>query len=214
MNVAEAIAAGDPEGLAACLAADSTAANASIVWGKNDKNLTAPLHFVSDLVFDGRLANGTEGRIAQVLIDHGADVNGPEGSESPLLGATSLGATRVANVLLNAGADIHRTSIFDATAVHWAAYMGTPDIVAALIGRGADIERRCEFKSTPLFWAVQGFSKYGPEDKRDQVEAAAVLARAGADLSTRNIEGVSALERSRESESSAMTELLAALGAS
>jgi ankyrin repeat protein len=72
----------------------------------NQTNVTDPLHYVSDCCFHGYLTNGQEARIAQLLLDHGANLDGNDGRESPLIGATSLGVPAVAEVLISTGADI------------------------------------------------------------------------------------------------------------
>lgn len=115
-------------------------------------------------------------------------------------------------VLLAHGADIDRVALFGATALHWAAYCGTPSVVDALLDKGENAEARCsEFDCTPLFWAVQGYSKYGPDRKTDQLILAKRLIERGSSIHTRNIEGVSAIERSRESVTNQMTLLLQSL---
>lgn len=208
-TLASAIRQGAVEQLQTLLAADASLANTTIIWGTDNRNHTEPLHFVSDCVFSGEISQTVAAQLAALLLHHGARVDGADGVESPLLGATSLSATGVADVLLDHGANVELTSLFGATALHWASYTGMPTIVERLITCGASHAARCtEFASTPLFWAVQGFSKYGARQSPAQVEAAAVLIRHGAEIDTRNSEGVSALQRSRESESDAMTQLL------
>lgn len=184
-------------------------ANQRITWQLNQTNQSDPLHYVSDARFNGWLTNGREGEIAQLLLQHGAAVNGNDGAESPLIGAASLSAVEVAEVLLAAGADVHRTAVHGATALHWAAWVGKPELVRSLLDHGAILEQKCTgFEATPLFWAVQAFSQHGPEIKADQLGAAKVLLEAGADPRRCNSEGASALDRSQASPSQAMQELL------
>ncbi len=213
MRIGNIIAEGDLEGLETALASNPEVANNIIEWGPEGKNQSDPLHFVSDCVFEGVLQDDVGTKVAEMLLSAGATVDGSR-DETPLIGAASLGATGIAHALINAGADVQRTAVFGATALHWAAYMGMPTVVESLINQGGHLEQKCtEFASTPLFWAVQGYSRYGPERKTQQVEAAGVLIKAGADLGTTNIEGASALERSRESDTDAMTRLLTENGA-
>lgn len=214
MIISNMIAEGDLEALKAALEQDPDSANATIHWGEQGKNKSDPLHFVSGCVFGGVLQSDVSGEIAQMLLAAGAEVNGRL-DETPLIGATSLGVTEVAHVLIDADADIHAVALFGASALHWASYMGMPTVVQALVDRGGRIEDKCtEFASTPLFWAAQGYSRYGPEIKSGQVEAAEILIKAGADLGTTNAEDESVLERSRESDTNAMTDLLVQHGAS
>lgn len=215
MRIKDAITQGNVEAVETALRANPALANQKITWGNNNDVHTDPLHFVSDCVFNGGLTNGRDGDIARVLLKYGAEINGSSDSESPLIGATSLGASRVAEILIESGADVHATALFGASALHWAAYMGMDLTAQQLIGAGSGVEETCnEFKSTPLFWAVQGYSRYGPEQKSEQVNAAAALIRAGADVNTKNSEGASALARSHESADAAMTQLLIQNGAS
>jgi uncharacterized protein len=210
----KALESGDIDGLRLTLQQHADYADRKIIWGEQQKNQSDPLHYISDCVFSGRVKDNTAAAMAKVLLDHGASINGTDGAETPLIGSASLSAPLVSKVLINAGADIHAVSIFGANALHWAAYVGTPDVVRELIGAGANIETTCvEFTATPLFWAVQGYSKYGTTPKIDQVDCAARLIEAGANLHTQNIEGVSVLTRSKHSESDRMTQLLLSHGA-
>jgi hypothetical protein len=59
MNVKTAILNGDANALHRLLAEDSSQANALIHWGSNDSIHTHPLHFVSDILFEGKLRSST-----------------------------------------------------------------------------------------------------------------------------------------------------------
>jgi ankyrin repeat protein len=112
-----------------------------------------------------------------------------------LIGAVSLGAEKVSRVLIEAGAQLEKTSVFGARALHWAAWMGAAATVDLLIKQGAGIEFKCsEFGATPLFWAVHGYGPDGPKQKQGQVAAARILIQAGAQIDTANKHGVSALQ--------------------
>jgi hypothetical protein len=54
-----AIQTGNAEALRRLLTSDPSRANALIRWGKNDCILTHPLHYVSDMLFEGTLKRGT-----------------------------------------------------------------------------------------------------------------------------------------------------------
>src|SRR5437870_2082015 len=100
MDVKTAIRNGDAEALCRLLAEDPSQANALVRWGRNDCVLTHPLHYVSDLLFEGTLKTGQELPLVDALIRAGADLdfqrNGPYGkSDTPLIGAASLGAEGV-----------------------------------------------------------------------------------------------------------------------
>ena len=200
---------GDSKGVQRALEADPALANRTIHWRLNQNTESDPLHYVSDCVGNGWLTNGAEGRIAELLLAFGAQLNGTPGRESPLIGATSLGAERVSKVLIEAGADVERTSIYASRALHWAAWMGASTTVDLLIARGAQIEvKDLEFEATPLFWAVHGYGPDGPSKKGDQVRAARILINAGANPRTVNKQGVSALELAKSYENKEMLELL------
>lgn len=81
---------------------------------------THPLHYVSDMLFDGTLQRGKELSLVEALIDAAADVNfqRKEKSDTPLLGAASLGAEEVGLKLLDAGAMPEVREIFGETALH------------------------------------------------------------------------------------------------
>jgi len=203
------IKAGDVDGIRDALAREAALANQTIRWFLNQENESDPLHYVSDCIGHRWLTNGNEGAIAEVLLAHGAAIEGTGNRESPLIAAASLGAERVAKVLVEAGADLEPTSIFGARALHWAAWVGTPATVELLIAHKADIEARCsEFGASPLFWAVHGYGPHGPTPKADQVGAARLLIEAGASVETSNKQGLSALELSRQFRNGDMHELL------
>ena len=207
----EAIEQGDLELVRQHLVAEPGLANETIRWGENQKNHTDPLHYVSDCVFNQLIGEDAALEIARVLITGGAALEGSEGRETPLIGATSLGAEAVACYLLEQGADPSPVSVFGANALHWAAYMGLPDAVAELLAKGAEIEQPCnEFAATPLFWAAQGFSRHNSTIKRDHLGAARTLLERGANPDVRNVEGVSAVARAADCDDSRMAELISA----
>ncbi|MEM7252386.1 MAG: ankyrin repeat domain-containing protein [Pseudomonadota bacterium] len=203
-----AIESGNADRLRILVTTNVEAANTPVVWGDGN-NVTDPLHYVSDCYFNHTITDRQAQSMATVLLAAGARVDGDPAREAPLLGATSLGAGIVADILIEAGADISQTSIFGANALHWAAYMGLRGTIQKLLAVGAPVDQRCtEFQATALFWAAQGFSRHGPDPKREQVGAAHVLLDHGADPQTKNVEGVSVLERAGDAESIEMVALI------
>jgi uncharacterized protein len=199
---------GDVDGLRHALERDPTLANRTIHWHLNQDNQSDPLHYVCDCVGQGWLTNGREGEIAELLLAHGAAIEGNEGRESPLIGATSLYADKVAAVLIKAGADLEATSLYQSRALHWAAWTGLSKAVEQLVANGAELEvKDAEFGATPLYWAVHGYGPHGPE-KKDQVGAAKILLAAGATARTSNKEGLSALKLADSCAARDMYELL------
>ena len=199
---------GDVQGARHALDRDPTLANRTIHWHLNRDNESDPLHYISDCMSNGWLTNGSEGELAELLLAHGAALDGSAGRESPLIAAASLGAEKVAAVLIKAGAALESTSIYQARALHWAAWVGLSATVEHLVARGAELEAKdSEFGATPLFWAVHGYGPNGPE-KKDQVGAARILLAAGANARTSNKEGRSALEMADTCAKRDMYELL------
>jgi ankyrin repeat protein len=205
---------GDVDGVRRALESQPALANRPIRWFLNRYNESDPLHYVADCIAQGWLTNGREGEIVDLLLAHGAAIEGSDGRESPLIGSTSLGAERVSRVLVAAGAALERTSVFGARPLHWAAWLGTPSTVELLIAHGADIEARCtEFGATPLFWAVHGNGPNGPANAGDRVAAARALIEAGARVTTANKHGLPALELARRAAERDLYELLRRHGA-
>ena len=199
---------GDVDGVRRALERDPTLANRTIHWHLNQDNQTDPLHYVCDCVGQGWLTNGREGEIAELLLAHGAAIEGNEGRESPLIGAASLGADKVAAVLIEAGAELEATTLYQSRALHWAAWTGLSKAVEQLVAHGAELEvKDAEFGATPLYWAVHGYGPHGPE-KKDQVGAARILLAAGATARTSNKEGLSALKLADSCAARDMYELL------
>jgi ankyrin repeat protein len=86
------------------------------------------------------------GAIAKALIDAGAPVNGrPGDKETPLITAASCGDAELAEVLIEAGADIEAISAPDSggvpsgTALDHAAVFGVTEVVDVLVAAGARI---------------------------------------------------------------------------
>jgi uncharacterized protein len=79
---------------------------------------------------------------AQVLIEHGADVNvrsrGPIARVPPLGTAAFVRSTQLARLLLDAGADVNGQGEGGFTALHAAAHSGDEELVRLLLERGAD----------------------------------------------------------------------------
>ena len=91
--VKRAIETGDVAGLQSLLAEDAARANALISWGKDDSNLTHPLHYVCDMLFVGTLEKGKELPLIEALIRAGdVERGGEAGNNGNLWGnCASLG---------------------------------------------------------------------------------------------------------------------------
>jgi ankyrin repeat protein len=186
MDVKTAIRNADADALRRLLIEDSSLANALIRWGKNDCILTHPLHYVSDMLFEGTLRKGREMRLIEALIQAGADLDfqrdreDGKKSDTPLIGAASLAAEDVGLRLLEAGARPELRGLFGETALHWAALLGEDRLAGRLIA-GSDLDLKDEkYNSSPLGWAIHG--RYNPPagNQGRQCEVAALLVSAGA----------------------------------
>jgi hypothetical protein len=135
MDVKTAIQTGNCEILQRLLEEDSTRADQLIQWGETKCILTHPLHYISDMLFNGTLPKGKELPLVDALVRAGCNVNfqKPGKGETPLIGAASLDAEDVGIALLEAGADPTCRGIFGETALHWAALLGEDRLVARLM---------------------------------------------------------------------------------
>jgi uncharacterized protein len=162
MDVKTAIRNGDVAALRQLLSEDSSRANELIRWGERKPCFTHPLHFISDMLFQGTLPQGKEIPLVDALLDAGADLDfqrsredGKKG-DTPLIGAASLGAQDVGIKLVHAGAKPELRGLFGETALHWASMLGEDRLVAELI-RGSNVNLRDEkYNSPPMGWAIHG----------------------------------------------------------
>jgi hypothetical protein len=186
MDVKTAIQTGNAEALRRLLHEDQSRANELIPWGVNKCVLTHPLHYVSDMLFEGTLKGGKEMPLIEALIGAGADLDfqkerkdGSKG-DTPLIGAASLGAEEVGLSLLDAGAMPEVRGLFGETALHWAALLGEDRLAGRLINR-SDVNLRDEkYQSPPLGWAIHGCYNPPAGNHGRQREVVALLVSAGA----------------------------------
>src|SRR5258708_31345079 len=75
MDVKTAIQNGDADALRRLLRQDHTCANELIRWGGKNACVTHPLHYISDMLFEGKLPKGAEVSLVDTLIEAGADLN-------------------------------------------------------------------------------------------------------------------------------------------
>lgn len=182
-DVKAAIQRGDAEALRGLLVERPGRANELIEWGKNSELRTHPLHFVSDMIFDGTLPRGREIPLVEALLAAGADVNyTADNGETPLIGAASLGAEDVGLRLLEAGARIDSQGVWNATPLHWASHLGLERLVDRLIQSGADLNLPdSRYNGTPLHWAIHGRFRFPAEERRaNYAEVVRHLVAAGA----------------------------------
>jgi ankyrin repeat protein len=184
MNVKTAIQNGDAEVLRRLLAEDPGGANAVIQWGTNDSIETHPLHYISDMLFEGKLQKGKELPLVEALIQAGADLDFQKngGGDTPLISAASLGAEDVGIRILDAGARPDLRGLLGETALHWSALLGQDRLVARLI-QGSDLNLKDErYQSPPLGWAIHGWSNPPAGNHGRQREVVVLLVTAGAQI--------------------------------
>jgi hypothetical protein len=184
MDVKMAIQTGNFVDLQRLLAEDPTRADELIPWGKNRCILTHPLHYISDMLFDGTLPKGKELPLVDALVRAGANVNfqKPGKGETPLIGAASLAAEDVGIALLDAGADPTCRGTFGETALHWAAMLGEDRLAARLLP-GSDVDLKDQkYGSSPLGWAIHGWSNPPAGSRGHQREVILLLFAAGAQI--------------------------------
>jgi hypothetical protein len=142
------------------------------------------------MLFEGSMKAGTERSLVEALIGAGADVDfqpSPR-TDTPLIGAASLGAEDVGLALLDAGANPRIRGIFGETALHWAALLGEDRMGARLI-EGSDLDLKDEkYNSPPLEWAIHGRRNPPAGNQGRQCEVAARLVLAGATVDPRWLE--------------------------
>lgn len=82
----------------------------------------------------------------------------PYGGSSPLISASLFGKTEIAQILIEAGADINIQNNDGSTALHLAAFFCRPEIVKMLLDKKADKLIRNNYKSTAYESVVGSFS--------------------------------------------------------
>ncbi|MFC4942903.1 ankyrin repeat domain-containing protein [Pseudonocardia sp. GCM10023141] len=136
--------------LTAALARDPGSATSPLRNWSDHPHGTAPLSYVAMLRYDTaariwREVPGTAA-MARALLRAGAPVDGAAGDpETPLITAASYGDAGVAQVLIDAGADLAAVAaptaggIPGATALEHAAIFGMTAVVDVLVGAGAEV---------------------------------------------------------------------------
>ena len=159
--VTVAIESGRVNDLRACLSADPEAAEHDVPSGDGSDNSFPPLHLVCDAFFRGQIDQEQSLALADALLEAGVDLGRvfPQSGDTYLISAASLGAELVGLRLFEHGVDVHARGLFDATALHWCAFMGLTKLAPALADAGSELELRdTQYDSTPLQWGLHAWT--------------------------------------------------------
>jgi ankyrin repeat protein len=134
-NIFDAVQAGHIEQIKTLLTANPDAARATNAL---KRSVLAPAADLGDV------------NIVELLLDHGAPVNGQPGDEdSPLLAAMSGNRTNIVRLLVERGADVNATGASGLAPLHNAAIYGSTDVAQFLIEDKADINVRVSSGNRP-----------------------------------------------------------------
>jgi uncharacterized protein len=86
----------------------------------------------------------------------------PFGGSSPLISASLFGKTAMANLLIEAGADLNFRNNDGSTALHTAAFFCRPEIVRMLLNKGADKTIKNKYGSTAYESVAGPFANVKP----------------------------------------------------
>ena len=115
-----------------------------------------PLYWVANRYVDRAERSSEVGKlVAEILIQHGAEVNtarGPE-SQTPLHMAARRGNIAIARALLDGGAALEARDKKEETPLRRAVNCGHPEFVSFLLSHGADVNTRDKQGRTPLLAA-------------------------------------------------------------
>jgi ankyrin repeat protein len=146
----------------------------------------------------GRAANKGQLRVAQFLLDSGAEVNRAYQSRTPLLLAATRGHKAMIELLLAKGADVNARDSGGKTALHIAAENGFQATVETLVAGKADVNARTTKQETPLHLAVNA----------GHVAMTKFLLGKGADADARNATGLTPLMQAAARAHSETTQTL------
>ena len=168
--------------------------NPDLVFSKDEQGAT-PLHAA---------ALTGNGDVAELLLDHRADVNARTNNGStPLHYAAEKGHQEVAELLLTRGADVNAEGNDGSTPLHYAAWHGNTATVELLLAHRADVNA----KETGGFTALHNASSLG---HKDVVE---LLLSHGADVNAKSNDGWTPLHSAANHGYKDVAELLLARGA-
>ena len=88
--------------------------------------------------------------VAELLLDHGADINATYYGCTPLMLVSSKGDASITKLLLDRGCNVNAISNCDGTALHFACRQGSTESVKELLAHGADTSIKKSNGMTPM----------------------------------------------------------------
>ena len=152
------------------------------------------------------LHDASNGRIAQVLIDHGADLyaDHTDGGGQPIYSAASRGSIEIVQILLDKGVQVDTKDTEKITPLMLAARNGHTRLSKFLLDKGANVKARTELNFTALHFACEN----------GHLKTARLLLENGAEIEARNFNNFTALhEASNYRGYSELVKLLLSKGA-
>lgn len=162
-----------------------------------DKMGKTPLHYA---------AENDQKDVAELLIDHGADINTRDsnGGFAPIdLALSSYHYMDVLELLVARGADANHTADNGLTPLHEAALRGQRDALPLLLSKGAKIDTQDGKGTSPLLWALM----------MGHVDAAEILVNAGANPNLAGVQGFTPLSLAQRRGYGRIADLLRQHGA-
>ena len=142
----------------------------------------------------GAALYGRHFQVAELLFQHGADVDLHANHESLLAMACSDWPPDAVLWLLERGADANNAQMnVGWTALHYAAFHSRPKVVQALLEHSADINSRTVEGGVPLHLAASPILTHNHDDQIDTMQ---LLLSHGSDVNTRDNEGSTPLHHS------------------
>jgi ankyrin repeat protein len=143
---------------------------------------------------------------ARLLLAHGAKVDAKVGGTVGMRAlefAAEFGYTRLAELLLQHGADVNAADAAGFTALHHAVVRGHEDLVRMLLKRGADVNRKAAGETTPLHDAAA----------TDALTIARALVARGANVHAKDLNGDTPCQTARRAHAEDVADYLCGINA-
>jgi ankyrin repeat protein len=121
--------------------------------------------------------------VVRFFLEKGIEPDASDDAKTPLISASSKGHYEIANMLLEAGASVHRTDTEGQSALHNAASAGHAQILESLIKSGSKVDLQDNSQRTPLMLSRNA----------DDTACMRILLDSGADIEMGDDEGTNAL---------------------